>query len=125
MSDNPVTPDTKSYPYPSDRIWFDPRLILANCSILQSDVAIPMTTNKMVAPARSNRWAIGMFQPTTITQCSYAPWPDVDAFVVDITSLTNTIKWFKLFDYGPLVANSWWVRGSSAFTLRVVEILRN
>lgn len=125
MSDNPVTPDIKSYPYPSDRIWFDPRLILANCSVELSNVAITAGTNTNIAPARSNRWAIGFFQSVIASGCDYAPWPDVNAYVFDQSSITFTQRWYNLFDYGPIIANSWFARPTAPMTIRVVELLRN
>lgn len=124
MSDNPLPLRTQPAVLGSDRIWFDPVLIGNACSVQYSNAVFAGLGTQQVAPANARRWAIGFFQGTAPQSIVCAPWPDVGTFSFQAVSLGSSILWFKLFDYGPLILNSWFINAPGATTVRVVELLR-
>lgn len=126
MSDIPLTlPDPEVIAVPSDRLWFDPRLQGAACSVQMSTVVFAGLGTLPAAPANPRRWAIGFFQGTAPQSIICAPWPDVATFSFQAIAIGSALLWFKLFDYGPLILNSWWINAPGATTVRVVELIRN
>lgn len=126
MADEPpLRDDAKSYPFPSDRMWFDPRLVTANCSIVLTDFDVNSPNPMLVAAANSRRWMIGFAQPQLATNIRFAPWPDVDKFMYGVTDPSSRVQVYKLFDVGILVCNSWYALAGGIANLRVIEVLRN
>lgn len=109
----------------SDRIWFDPLLIGAATQQQFSTVTFAGIGVQQVAPANARRWAIGFFQSTAPQAIVASPWPDVATFSFGSLQIGANALWFKLFDYGPLILNGWWISAPGATTVRVVELLRN
>lgn len=109
---------------PSDRIWTDGPFINSITTPLVTDVVLTMSQKKQIATLNVRRWAIGFVQPAFPQSANLAPWPEVADFVfANLTGTTQSL-WYTIFNYGTLVANSWWIIPNASFTLRVVEMVR-
>jgi len=124
MPDDVQKPDVPSFPYPSDRIWFDPSLIAAATSVYIHDETIVFNVIKQLAIPDVRRWGIGFKTDSAGFTFNVAPWPDVNLFVFAGVTLSASIPFFTLFNYGSIVSNGWFANSSFGGSIRVVELLR-
>jgi hypothetical protein len=111
-------------PIPSDRAWFDGRLITSATYQRRTRLQITGGTQGVIAPANSNRVAIGISRTTGGFGSFFAaPWtePNIDKF---LALPADTIAWFTIFDYFSLIGNVWYLFASTTETFNITEILR-
>lgn len=109
---------------PSDRAWFDPRLLTAATSLLQYDYQIQTTVKAQIAVPNPSRIAIAISADISATSCSVGPWPDVDAIWMFQPTTTQPTGFFNLFQHGLIVCNQWWVLSGNPGMIRVNEWIR-
>lgn len=125
MSDVPDRVERVYVPVPSDRAWFDPRLLLAACRVYTTDVVVPGGNPKQLAPADPNRVAIGFVgQPAGFGDLAYAPWPDPQNFGVSPAN-PIAINLYTVHEHLVLPQMEWWGRSLAGITVRVITITRN
>ena len=112
-------------PQATDRLWFDPRVLALNTSIVQTDYTIAGNVNTLIAVPSIRRVMVGFFFGSVASSIDIAPWPDVDQFVLLTYSAPSKTNWINLFDFGPLLGNGWFARTSFPNTVRVIEVVRN
>lgn len=111
-------------PIPSDRAWFDPRLIGLNLYYESFDYQDDPDSITRVANNSPDRWGLiftVVSQPDAIT---VAPWSDVQATNGGWLVESGTPLRITLPDYGPLVMAEWYMAEGSASIVRVTEIIR-
>lgn len=124
MTNERPNPPTVRPAVPSDRAWFDPRLIAAVTFPQLTTVVVPMGQVVAVAPANSRRWGIMFCTNALVAGLEYAPWPDLDDFAFGSMLVGEPNAIYTLENYGPLIQSSWWARLNAGGNVRVVELLR-
>lgn len=120
-----ATPQTpRVVAIPSDRAWFDPRLINLATQIRTTDYAGAGPFPAIVLPADTRRMMVGFFPNQASNLFEVSPWPDVDQFPLIQVQTPPTIFMLSIFDWGPLISNSWYGMGSGVGSTRIIEILR-
>lgn len=118
-------PELIPFAVPSDRAWFDPRLMMAATEWKISDVALPNNVVTVIASPNPLRVYLGFaFSKTGSADLDVTPWPDWTQFQGWLVH-SNENRWFSLFEWGQLVCQGWYTNsvGVDAF-VRVIEILR-
>jgi len=123
MNDRPHPP-TARVSVPSDRAWFDPRLIAAVTYPQLTEYTIGFGQVVQVAPASTRRWGIMFTLGVLGTGLEYAPWPDLGTFAFGSVTLGQPNPIYTLENYGPLIQSAWWARYNAGGVVRVVELLR-
>lgn len=124
MTGIPLAP-FKLVPVPSDRAWFDPKLMMASTEWRQSDVPLANNVVTQVIAASPVRIMLGFaFYKLGSPDLEISPWPDWATFQGWILA-SNRSLWFTLFENGQLVNQAWYTNsvGADSF-VRVIEILR-
>jgi hypothetical protein len=125
VSDTEETTPTIIVPVPSDRLWFDPRVIMAACDVQYSTIDLTLTAITLLAPADPTRVAIGIMLPRTITPLSgYGPWPDPDQWSL-AGFASGQMAWFDVHKYLNMVNLAWYCFGDGTTLARVVTVRRN
>lgn len=109
---------------PSDRAWFDPRLLVNNSQVLTYNLTIDASGTGMILPYNANRYML-LLSGGIIGTASYAPWPEVSAYAAfGPFNPGATLTRVSLFDIGPIITQAWYVLGSGFDTIHVVETQR-
>lgn len=109
---------------PSDRAWFDGRLITAATVVTSADVVVQANVNtRLLTPDPARIW-VGIFPGGGgLGTSNLGPWPDVDVFI--FKQLTGLAPFtLTLFDSGSLVGAWWWIRCTGITTVRTVSVRR-
>lgn len=112
-------------PQPTDRLWFDPRVLALNTSLVQTDYTLVGGAVTQIAKPSVRRVMVGFYFTPLATNVNISPWPDVNDFAFINYVNSTQLTWFTLFDFGPLVMNGWFALTAFSNTVRVVEITRN
>lgn len=124
MADTPLVKLLKSLRLPSDRNWFDGRLITSVTEPTVSHVQFAGGDTLQLAPANPSRIAIGFFTANlNLTQEAVAPWPEVQDYPFNATGV-QIGEWYTLFDYPGLISNKWFGYFINPVLVRVVDIAR-
>lgn len=111
---------------PSDRAWFDPRLIGVVTRPLFRTVSVAMNTITLVAkPDPSRMFLLVATAAGGFGSGSLAPWSDPDAFAPFTFSASTSLARISLFEWPGLVQVGWYIFSAAAQSYRVVEVLRN
>ena len=124
IKDNTTERSQPTIAYPSDRLWFDPRVIVANTYQVFVDVVIPSNTSTQILKPNINRVMFGFATTATASTLNISPWPDVDTVAFFSLSPSTNQKMFTLFDFGPLITFGWYGFSGIGVTARMIEILR-
>lgn len=110
---------------PSDRMWFDPRALLANTQYVFTDVLCTLNITRVLIASNVRRWGIGIARAPSAGTINYGPWPDPDLFVAGAGGISDSFPFFTLFNHGVIVCNAWSILSATTQTVRVVELIRN
>lgn len=125
MPEAEETTQTIIVPVPSDRLWFDPKVIAVACDLVINDVDLTTGNPVLIATEDSSRVAIGIALPSGIvTGLSYGPWSDPQNYAQKLTS-PPLIDWYYLHEHLNLVQHAWYAFAGAAPTLRVITVRRN
>lgn len=103
-------------------VWADPGFILSTNDVKTTDFDGVMSPVRVLAPANPKRWALGFLAASgTAVGWRVGPWNDPSIFGV-LISTGNDVKWFTLFDFGPLVSLEWYGYPDNSSKIRVIEI---
>lgn len=109
---------------PSDRAWFDPRLLLAATRLVRIDVTPVSGSIVPLLPADPSRLAFFVAGAVNdLVQRYISPVPDVDNF--QFARLTDGLVRVTLFDYPGLVQGPWFVKAMGVGNLVVMTCVRN
>lgn len=119
---HPVTPRTTAIP--SDRAWFDPRLLTGATYPQTTDIALPAGVSTPIVTPNPRRWGLflGRTNPSPVN-LYVAPWSDPEVTYFWTQSLTSDPFW-TLFNFGTIVCNGWWANSASPAVMRVIELIR-
>lgn len=123
MSDNVPQPP-RVIPVPSDRLWFDPRLITAATQLKTTDYTGAAGQVILVAPSNPGRMAVGFAAPQMGGSQLVSPWPDVNVWLGITVAPGNEFKWYDLFRYTALVTGPWYAYSTTGIQIRVLEVFR-
>lgn len=112
-------------PQSSDRLWFDPKALALNTSLVQTDYALAGGAVTRIAVPSVRRVMIGFYFTPLATNINISPWPDVSDFAFINYVNSSQLTWYTLFSHGPLIMNGWYALAAFPNTVRVVEIVRN
>lgn len=91
-------------------LWADPRALLAGTETER--IVLPSSTGSLpalVVPADPARFML-LWVAGAATGYYVAPWPEVDQYRgFPLAGGNPTILRFTLFDYGPIITNSWYI----------------
>lgn len=123
MSD-PVQRPIRTVAVPSDRAWFDGRLITGSLKVVTTDVAFAANTVTRIAKLSSNRVYLAFTTGSALLpNCNIAPWNDPQTWPWTAMQQLVTVE-FRLFNQMALVTGEWYLQCGGAGTIRVVEQLR-
>lgn len=124
MSDSGVSPAASPIAVPSDRLWFDPKVLNVAAFPQLTDLTVSMSVVTPLVGANVRRWGLAVCRAGFGGAVEIAPWPDLAAGVLYRSDMQGTIPMITLFAVGPLVSSAWWISTSVAGTVRVVELIR-
>lgn len=109
---------------PSDRAWFDPRLMLAATQFAYRDVTVPAGVPGVVAVADPTRVAVGFWLTSTLTIGLFVgPWPDPQNGGVALAN-NQAATWFDVRQHLILPTLAWYAYAPGGSTIRVSTVRR-
>lgn len=125
MPDTEETTQTIIVPVPSDRLWFDPRVIMSACQMTTQDIDTATGVITMVATADASRVAIGFsLLAGTIGTLDVGPWTDPD--IASFVRINGGVpQWFYLHEHLNVVCQEWFGVSLVGASVRVTTIRRN
>lgn len=108
-----------SVPLPS---WADMYSMLSLFDMDELDVTIDGANVTQLAPADPHRFMIGFLWPSTVLgNTFFGPFSNyaTDGFAAPAG---RVLSWYKLFDYGPLVARQWTAISSGSQPVKVYTV---
>jgi hypothetical protein len=119
-----VTPPTRATPSPSDRIWFDPRVIVGSCEFIPTDITLTGATPTLLAKNNPRRVALGFVYPVgAVNTLNVGPWTNPNVFAFDNLQPVSS-KWYYLHVHLNMVCVEWYGFSGTTDTVRVIEIRR-
>lgn len=111
---------------PSDRAWFDPRLMIAATETTISDVPVTAGQIATLAVPDPTRIAIGFgINESVVGDVQLGPWPDVDVTNLITSGTLAGAAWFDLQNYFGLVGLAWYGLPTANGFIRVITVRRN
>lgn len=109
---------------PSDRAWFDARLLTLNLERTITDIVLAAGTITQVASQDPMRVQITFAAAiNSIGGMSIAPWPEPDRHHLGIVT-AQVAQTFKIFDFPLDVQQAWYVFDQGGGTIRIITIRR-
>lgn len=109
---------------PSDRAWFDPKLITLSTSVRITPMTSIASTPLRVANRNAERVALAvLLNAGAVTNPRIAPHSNPANFPWALMTAGNAFA-INLFEGLSLVTGEWWYHGETGTTMLVIETLR-
>lgn len=110
---------------PSDRAWFDPQLVLANCELEIVDVTMTALAEIRLLPADPQRllaWFV--FVGAGANDVDIAPYPNLSGMRLDVVGSANNPR-YTLFEHPCIVQAEWYGISSGNGSQRILTVRRS
>lgn len=124
MDGQPLLSEPRVIAVPSDRVWFDPRPIIAACQVRVTPVTLIAGSAVQLCNINPRRVALGLTYPVGATNSlTHAPWDDPTLYPYG-NILPGVTAWYYLHVHLNLVTYAWYGRSGDTSIVRVTEVTR-